>query len=121
MLDAIVAQGGGDRIQIGLIPHQTDAVIEDMDPSTPGLQPYTTALADKDNNGVPDIKQILQSYTPGSNNNFTNVMEKMDALLSLLPSLSLTHRAVVRHRHGRLMSEIACSTTHPSSHPCRTL
>jgi large repetitive protein len=34
---------------------------------------------------VPDIKQILQTYSPGSNNNFTNVMEKMDALLSLLP------------------------------------
>ncbi|NJO65358.1 MAG: hypothetical protein HC836_46880, partial [Richelia sp. RM2_1_2] len=85
MIDAVVASGEGDRIKFGIIPHQYDAVIQDMDESTEGLQIYTTANADIDGNGIADIREILETYRPGTNNNFTNALQTIDSLLDALP------------------------------------
>ncbi|MBX9253632.1 tandem-95 repeat protein [Desmonostoc muscorum CCALA 125] len=82
MVDAVIAQGAGNTVKFGIIPHQISAVIQDMDPVTSGIQSYTTALADKDNNGISDIKQILQSYTPNGSNNFTTALSTIDTLFS---------------------------------------
>ncbi|MCC5626388.1 hypothetical protein LC574_36180, partial [Nostoc sp. CHAB 5715] len=85
MIDAVVAQGGGDHIKFGIIPHKFNAVIQDMDPVTSGIQIYTTANADMDGNGVADIRQILASYRPDGSNNFTTALQTIDSLFDVLP------------------------------------
>jgi len=85
LVDSLVGQGLGDQVNIGLIPHNTSAVIQDMDPVTPGVQPYTTPLADRDGDGVPDIRQILEGYFPQERNNFTETIETIEELVNLLP------------------------------------
>ncbi|AFY50369.1 RHS repeat-associated core domain protein [Nostoc sp. PCC 7524] len=80
-MEAVIAQGLGNKLKIGLLPFTDTAVIQDMDLTTPGTQPYTTALADKDNDGVADIKQILQTYFPNGSSKFTPTLEIIDTLL----------------------------------------
>ena len=85
LVDTLIAQGLGERINIGIIPHNSSTVIEDMNPATPEVDPYTTPLADNDNDGVPDIKQILESYYPNANNEFTSTLKKIESLVDALP------------------------------------
>ncbi|WP_293313893.1 putative Ig domain-containing protein [Microcoleus sp. PH2017_08_TRC_O_A] len=88
LIDTLIAQGLGDRVNIGLIPHQNSALIQDMDPATPGVQFYTTPLADKNNNGIFDIREILASSTyttPNGHNDFTHAVEAIDQLVPLMP------------------------------------
>jgi hypothetical protein len=88
LLDTLIAQGLGDRVNIGLIPHKESAQIQDMDPVTPGVQPYTTPLADKNSNGIPDIREILASSTytvPNGHNDFTKAVQAIDQLIDLMP------------------------------------
>ncbi|MFB8798280.1 MAG: putative Ig domain-containing protein [Microcoleus sp.] len=88
LIDTLIAQGLGDRVNIGLIPHKESAAIQDMDPTTPGVQPYTTPLADKNNNGIPDIREILASSTytvPNGHNDFTKAVQAIDLLVPLMP------------------------------------
>ena len=85
LIDTLIGQGQGDRINIGLIPHNSSTVIQDMNPATPDIDPYTTPLADNDNNGVADIRQILESYYPLQNNDFTSTLQEIDALVDALP------------------------------------
>ncbi|MFM6135265.1 MAG: putative Ig domain-containing protein, partial [Sphaerospermopsis kisseleviana] len=88
LLDAIIAQGAGDRVKIGLIIFGSDALIQDLDPTTAGLQEYTTAIADADYDGVYDIRQILKSLTPGMIQGGTDIhtaLDKIDALFDVLP------------------------------------
>ncbi|MCM1981745.1 T6SS effector amidase Tae4 family protein [Lyngbya confervoides] len=85
LLDALIGQGLGNKVNIGLIPHNDLTVLQDMDPVTPGLQPYTTALADQDNNGIPDIREILEVYEPSGSNNFTRTLESIRSLTEVLP------------------------------------
>ena len=85
LLDTLIAQGLGDRVNIGLIPHQNSAQIQDMDPVTPGVQLYTTPNADKNSNGIPDIREILASYSPDGSNNFTKAVEAIDQLIDWMP------------------------------------
>ncbi|MCV3217133.1 putative Ig domain-containing protein [Plectonema radiosum NIES-515] len=85
MIDAVVASGGGSRIKFGIIPHKFNAVIQDMDLATEGLQIYTTANADTNGNGIADIREILSSYTPDGSNNFTTALQTIDSLFDALP------------------------------------
>ena len=85
LIEAVVAQGGGDRVKFGIIPHKDDAYIQDMDLVTPGLQIYTTATADTNNNSIPDIQEILNSYRPDGSNNFNRALETIDRLFDVLP------------------------------------
>jgi hypothetical protein len=85
MIDAVVASGGGDRIKFGIIPHKFNAVIQDMDLATEGLQIYTTANADTNGNDIADIREILSSYRPDGSNNFTTALQTIDSLFDALP------------------------------------
>ncbi|MFB8798301.1 MAG: putative Ig domain-containing protein [Microcoleus sp.] len=88
LIDTLIAQGLGDRINIGLIPHQYTAQIQDMDPATPGVQTYTTPNADKNNNGISDIREILATNTytiPNGHNDFTKAVQAIDLLVPLMP------------------------------------
>ncbi|MFO0126642.1 MAG: putative Ig domain-containing protein, partial [Pseudanabaena sp.] len=81
LIDSIIAQGAGNKIKIGIIPHEFNATIQDMDPSLAGLQEYTTALADNNNNGILDVVEILNSYVPNGNNRFTQALKQMEVLV----------------------------------------
>ena len=84
LLDTIIAQGLGDKINIGIIPHQVSAVIADLDP-TDGVQYYTTPLADKDGNNIPDIREILATYHPDGHNDFTTAVQAIGELVKNIP------------------------------------
>ncbi|MEH2131867.1 MAG: hypothetical protein V7K86_14775, partial [Nostoc sp.] len=78
--------GGGDKVKISFIPFTNDGTIQDMNPAAhTGLVTYTTALADFDNNAIPDYLQILNSYTSGGSSKFTQVVQKIDTLINVLP------------------------------------
>ncbi|MEH1784617.1 MAG: putative Ig domain-containing protein [Nostoc sp.] len=85
-IDAIIAMGGGDKVKISFIPFTNDGTIQDMNPAAhTGLVTYTTAFADLDNNAIPDYLQILNSYTSGGSSKFTQVVQKIDTLINVLP------------------------------------
>jgi RHS repeat-associated protein len=81
LIDSIIAQGAGNKIKIGIIPHEFNATIQDMDSSLAGLQEYTTALADNNNNGILDVVEILNSYVPNGNNRFIEALKQMEVLV----------------------------------------
>lgn len=84
MIDSVIAQGGGDKVKFAIIPHAGSASIQDLDLTTPGVQIYTTANADRDGNGIADIREILHSYRSGGSNNFTNALTQIDNLFTAL-------------------------------------
>jgi large repetitive protein len=88
LLDAIVAQGAGDRVKVGLILFGSDAIIQDLDPTTPGLQPYTTVIADANGDGIRDFDRLLGTLRPGMIQGGTDIhtaLDKIDALFDILP------------------------------------
>jgi large repetitive protein len=85
MIDTVVAQGAGDRVKFGIIPFSSTSTIQDMDLVTPGLQVYTTANSDANNNGIADIREILQSYRPTDSSNLTGALSSIDTLVDILP------------------------------------
>jgi large repetitive protein len=85
LIDTVISQGGGDKVKFAIIPHQVSAYIQDMDLTTPGVQVYTTATADTNNNGIADIREILATYTPNGSNNFTTALQTIDTLFTALP------------------------------------
>jgi large repetitive protein len=84
LIDSIIATGGGDTVKFAIIPHASGAYIQDMDLTTPGIQIYTTATADRNGNGIADIREILHSYTPDGSNNFTTALTQIDSLFDVL-------------------------------------
>ncbi|MEA5471931.1 putative Ig domain-containing protein [Spirulina sp. 06S082] len=91
LVDSLIAQGLGDSVNIGLIPHNNLSVIHDWDADTPGLQYYTTPLADRDNNLIPDIQEYLDGYIGdyipyGS----TELNKALDDISELVGALSAT-------------------------------
>jgi large repetitive protein len=85
LIDTVISQGGGSKVKFAIIPHQVSAYIQDMDLTTPGIQVYTTATADTNNNGIADIREILHTYTPDGSNNFTTALQTIDTLFTALP------------------------------------
>jgi hypothetical protein len=113
LVDSIIAQGAGDSLQIGLIPHEFNATIQDMNPWTPELDPYTTALADANNNGIADIREILAGdlyRIPRGSNRFQVALEQIDDLFTALPgtpNLIFMSDGYDSHRHGGLNPQVA--------------
>ncbi|MBP0022028.1 MAG: DNA/RNA non-specific endonuclease [Cyanobacteria bacterium SBLK] len=91
LVNSLIAQGLGDSVNIGLIPHNNTSVIHDWDADTPGLQYYTTPLADRDNNLIPDIQEYLdgyvENYIPRGS---TELNKALDDISELVGALSAT-------------------------------
>ncbi|MCT7981582.1 putative Ig domain-containing protein, partial [Laspinema olomoucense] len=83
--EQLILQGRGNTTQIGLVSFNHDASIIDLDPSLPGVQFFTTPLADKDNNGIPDLREILNRFIADGGTYFTPPLEKAEALLNSVP------------------------------------
>ncbi|BAZ19040.1 YD repeat protein (plasmid) [Calothrix sp. NIES-4071] len=77
--------GLGNSAQIGVVLWSTQAYILDMDPTLPGTQLYTTPQADKNGNGVADIKEILNINSPGGGTDFTPGLVAASGILDSLP------------------------------------
>jgi large repetitive protein len=64
MSEYLTKQGFGNTSRIGILDGRGE--VFDMDPSQPGIQVTTTALADNNNNGIADIREALHRPTYGS-------------------------------------------------------
>lgn len=56
-------QGLGDDTDVGIVVFSGNAASVDLDPSTAGFQLTTTPNADSNNDGTPDVEEVLRSIT----------------------------------------------------------
>ncbi|MGR3278198.1 putative Ig domain-containing protein [Acaryochloris marina NIES-2412] len=69
--EQLISQGLGNTAKIGVVLWDTSGRILDMDLSQPGIQLYTTPLADNNNNGILDVREALETVGPGGFTDFT--------------------------------------------------
>ena len=69
--EQLIIQGQGESAQIAVVPFNGGARILDMNPATDEIDIFTTPLADNDQDGVPDIRQVLNQLQAGGGTNFT--------------------------------------------------
>ncbi|MGK7874205.1 MAG: SdrD B-like domain-containing protein, partial [Xenococcaceae cyanobacterium] len=65
--DQLINIGAGNESKVGIVVFAERGLQVDMDPATPGLQVYTTPLADNNRNGIPDVQEVLaqiQAFNP---------------------------------------------------------
>jgi hypothetical protein len=61
--ELLIARGRGNDSEIGIVTSGQTAI--DMDPSQPGIQVSTTPLADNNNNGIRDIREVITGGVGG--------------------------------------------------------
>ena len=61
----IIDSGRGNDAVVGIVIFGDDAQSLDMDPVTPGVQLSTTPLADRNNNGIRDVDEVLHAIIFG--------------------------------------------------------
>lgn len=66
----LIDQGFGDTGKVGITRFNSGAGSLDMDLVQPGQQLYTTPAADKNNNGTPDVEEVLSSLVGGGGTNY---------------------------------------------------
>ncbi|QUY46218.1 putative Ig domain-containing protein [Acaryochloris marina] len=69
--EQLIDQGLGDTAKIGVVLWNTSGQILDMDLAQPGIQLYTTPLADTNNNGIADLREALETVSSGGFTDFT--------------------------------------------------
>ncbi|WP_235111743.1 putative Ig domain-containing protein [Acaryochloris sp. 'Moss Beach'] len=69
--EQLIDQGLGNTAKIGVVLWNTGGQILDMDLSQPGIQLYTTPLADTNNNGIADLREALETVSSGGFTDFT--------------------------------------------------
>ena len=82
--EQLIRQGRGHTAQIAVMPFEIGARILDLDPAAPGVQLFTTPLADTDNNGIPDLRQALNTLNAGGGTFFTPPLETAAGIFSSL-------------------------------------
>ncbi|BAZ48519.1 YD repeat protein [Nostoc sp. NIES-4103] len=85
--EQLILQGRGNTTQIGLVLWDTSSYLVDMNPAEAGIQLYTTALADNNNNGIADLKEILNINSPGGGTDFTPGLQAAKGVLDGLTSV----------------------------------
>ena len=83
--EQLILQGRGETAQIGVVPFNHQAGFLDLDPATPGVQLYTTPLADSDRNGISDLRQVLNTLKADGGTEFTPGLLAADGLLDSIP------------------------------------
>lgn len=69
--EQLIDQGLGNTAKIGVVLWNTSGQILDMDLTQPGIQLYTTPLADTNNNGIADLREALETVRSGGLTDFT--------------------------------------------------
>ena len=67
----LIAQGRGNESEIGIVTSGQDVI--DMDPSQPGIQVSTTPLADNNNNGIRDIREVITGGVGGGSSDTSGI------------------------------------------------
>jgi RHS repeat-associated protein len=80
--EQLIVQGQGETAKIAVVPFNGGARILDMNPATDEIDIFTTPLADNDQDGVPDIRQVLNQLQAGGGTNFTPPLEVAEGILS---------------------------------------
>ncbi|MGB3401136.1 MAG: putative Ig domain-containing protein [Microcoleaceae cyanobacterium] len=80
--EQLIVQGHGETAKIAVVPFNGGARILDMNPATDEIDIFTTPLADNDQDGVPDIRQVLNQLGAGGGTNFTPPLEVAEGILS---------------------------------------
>ena len=83
----IIAQSQGNNVKIGLITFVAGGAIEDMDLSAAGLQEYTTALLDTNNNGITNLNEVLGQQIFADNKFYPPGRSGFDAALTTIRTL----------------------------------
>ncbi|PSF35821.1 hypothetical protein C7H19_15470 [Aphanothece hegewaldii CCALA 016] len=71
LTEQLILQERGNTVKIGLVFWDTEAYLADLNPAESGIQVYTTALADHNNNGILDLKEALNQANGGGGTDFT--------------------------------------------------
>lgn len=79
--EQLMRQGRGDT-PISVVPFNNGAWVLDLDPVTPGVQAFTTPLADLDGNGISDLRQALNTLNAGGGTAFTPPLETIAGVLN---------------------------------------
>ncbi|BAY62588.1 YD repeat protein [Calothrix brevissima NIES-22] len=81
----LISQGLGNKARVGIVVFSGFAAQADMDLVTSGLQLLTTPSADKNNNGIVDVEDVLRSITSGAfgvgnftGTNFETALQKVE-------------------------------------------
>ena len=82
--EQLILQGRGDTAQIGILSFDTNASALDLDPVTPGVQPFNTPLADLNNNGITDLREVFNTLSNNSSTIFNVALRESAALLNSL-------------------------------------
>ncbi|MEC4896387.1 MAG: putative Ig domain-containing protein, partial [Oscillatoria sp. PMC 1051.18] len=82
----LIATGRGNDTNVSIILFNHDAWIHDLDPTTAGIQTYTTPLADNNHNGILDLIEALNINSPQGGTYFTPPLQTAQSLLQSLPS-----------------------------------
>ncbi|TVS14618.1 MAG: choice-of-anchor C family protein, partial [Planctomycetaceae bacterium] len=72
---ALIDQGLGETMEVAIVGFGGTAWAVDMDPTTPGVQLTTTPAADLDEDGVPDVEQILRSLLQEDRTNYGEALQ----------------------------------------------
>ena len=83
--EQLIDQGRGNNTNVSIVLFDGSAWIQDLDPATPGVQTYTTPLADNNNNGILDITEALNINSPEGGTDFTPALQTAQGLLQSLP------------------------------------
>ncbi|MDM9580198.1 putative Ig domain-containing protein [Nostoc sp. GT001] len=87
LVKGIIAQSQGNNVKIGLITFVAGGTIEDMDLSATGLQEYTTALLDTNNNGITNLNEVLGQQIFADNKFYPPGRSGFDAALTTIRTL----------------------------------
>ena len=77
----LIAQGRGNESEIGIVTSGQDVI--DMDPSQPGIQVSTTPLADNNNNGIRDIREVITGGVGGGSSDTSGIQKAWEVQQTL--------------------------------------
>ena len=64
--EQLIAQNLGNNVDVGIVVFGSSGIQVDFDPTTEGTQLSINPAADSDNNGSPDIEDVLRSLNTGA-------------------------------------------------------
>lgn len=71
----LIVQGFGNSAHVAIVSFSISASNLDMNPVTAGVQYYTTPQADKNNNGILDVEEVLKGLTSGGGTDYEKALQ----------------------------------------------
>jgi len=71
----LIVQGFGNTAHVAIVAFSSSATNLDMNPATAGTQYYTTPSADKNNNGVLDVEEVLKTLASSGGTDYEKALQ----------------------------------------------